>query len=225
MRLEFGHNEKMGLQTVKALRGEVTIEPWHEDEPGPHVIVALEVLKRMGSEPALEALSITIEGPADRMVAAFEEATIASIDAGATRVSVSFTVQPPLTHPVVKTAQELAEAVGGRLIPVADMTPNDIVIEHKGEVLAGLRKPRINLDGALERLVTDVETQFGAPLKELDRGDKQAALVVLQSRGAFTIRNAADELADMLGISRVTLYNYLSAVQQAETDPQNTGPR
>ena len=35
----------------------------------------------------------------------------------------------------------------------------------------------------------------------------------------------ADELADILGISRVTLYNYLSAVQQAETDPQNTGPR
>lgn len=213
----------MGLQTVKPLRGEVTIEPWHEDEPGPHVLAALDVLRRMDAKPVLDALSITIEGPAGMIIAAFEEATNASIDAGASRVSVSFTVQPLFSHPVVKTAQELAEAVGGRIIPIADMIPADIVIEHEGEVLAGLRKPKLNLGGALERLVTEVETQFGAPLRELNRGDKQAALVVLEGRGAFTIRNAADDLAEMLGISRVTLYNYLNAVHQTDVDQEETG--
>ena len=36
---------------------------------------------------------------------------------------------------------------------------------------------------------------------------------LLHERGAFNLRNAADEVADALGVSRVTIYNYLNAVR------------
>ena len=201
------------------VRGEISIEPWHEGEPGPHVLAAYEAGGAGDLNAELEPLSITIEGPVDEVASNLVNAMVASVDHGATRISLSLTVQPPMEHPVVKTASELAEAVGGRLIPVAELTPTDIVVEHEGEVLAGLRKPRLDLDGALQRLVDDVEAHFGASLRDLSRADKQAALVMLEERGAFTLRNAAEELAELLGVSRVTLYNYLNAIRQAPTEP------
>ena len=131
-------------------------------------------------------------------------------------------VQPPRDHPVGKTARELAEAVGGRLVPVAEITPGDIVIDHEGEVLAGLRKPTLDLDGALQRLVDEVESQFGGKLNELSRADKQAALVTLEERGAFNLRNAAEDLAELLDVSRVTLYNYLNSVRRTGSETSRT---
>jgi len=200
---------------VNYVRGEISIEPWQEGEPGPHVQAAYEAGGAGDPTAELEPLSITIEGPVEEVASNLVAAMVASVDNGATRISLSLTVQPPMEHPVVKTARELAEAVGGRLIPVAELTPTDIVVEHEGEVLAGLRKPRLDLDGALQRLVDDVETHFGAALRDLSRADKQAALVMLEERGAFTLRNAAEELAELLGVSRVTLYNYLNAIRKA----------
>jgi predicted transcriptional regulator YheO len=38
---------------------------------------------------------------------------------------------------------------------------------------------------------------------------------MLYDRGAFALRNAADEVADAMGVSRVTIYNYLNAVRSS----------
>lgn len=200
------------------VRCEVSVEPWSEGEPGPHVLAAVRAGSANGLEMQLEALSLTLDGPVDLVAKNMMAALVAAVAEGATRISFSMTVQPPTDHPIVKTAIQLAEGVGGRVVPVAEIGPLDILIEHEGEALAGLRRPSVDLDGALQRLVDEVESHFGDQLRNLDRGDKQAALIMLHERGAFTVRNAAEELSEMLGVSRVTLYNYLNAIRGPKVD-------
>jgi ATP-dependent DNA helicase RecQ len=64
---------------------------------------------------------------------------------------------------------------------------------------------------ALERLLLRVEVEMGAGLEELSREDKQRAVKVLEERGAFNLRGSVEDVADRLGVSRFTVYNYLNA--------------
>ena len=41
--------------------------------------------------------------------------------------------------------------------------------------------------------------------------DKQRAVRLLDERGAFTLRKAVEDVADALGVSRFTVYNYLNS--------------
>ncbi|MBI5345982.1 MAG: PAS domain-containing protein [Chlamydiae bacterium] len=50
-------------------------------------------------------------------------------------------------------------------------------------------------------------------LESLDRSEKQKLLLALQKEGAFETKNAASYIADVLQISRATLYNYLKEKQ------------
>lgn len=62
----------------------------------------------------------------------------------------------------------------------------------------------------LERLINDVERQLGARLADLDRAGKQRAVRLLEERGAFEMRKAAPTVAEALGVTRFTVYNYLN---------------
>lgn len=75
---------------------------------------------------------------------------------------------------------------------------------------------REDIAGALARLVDSVETELGASLPELDRAGKQAAVRLLDERGAFLLRRAVEEVAETMGVSRITIYNYLNAIHDAE---------
>jgi predicted transcriptional regulator YheO len=52
---------------------------------------------------------------------------------------------------------------------------------------------------------------LGARLAALSREDKQRAVRLLDERGAFQLRKAVEDVADALGVSRFTVYNYLNA--------------
>lgn len=67
------------------------------------------------------------------------------------------------------------------------------------------------LHGALERLVAAVESELGGRLPDLARNDKQRAVRLLDERGAFILRRAVEDVADAMGVSRITVYNYLKA--------------
>jgi predicted transcriptional regulator YheO len=58
-----------------------------------------------------------------------------------------------------------------------------------------------------------VEVELGGQLPDLSREDKQRAVRLLDERGAFLLRRSVDEVADALGVSRITVYNYLNAVR------------
>ncbi len=64
--------------------------------------------------------------------------------------------------------------------------------------------------GSLERILADVADALGGPLSELSREDKQRAVRMLEERGAFAFRKSAETVAEALGVTRFTVYNYLN---------------
>jgi uncharacterized protein YqgV (UPF0045/DUF77 family) len=75
------------------------------------------------------------------------------------------------------------------------------------------------LHDALDRMVHQVESDLGSSLAELDREGKQAAVRLLDERGAFLLRKAIEDVADTMGVSRITIYNYLNAIREGESSP------
>jgi HTH domain len=114
-------------------------------------------------------------------------------------------------HPFLVALSPVAKSLGARIVAPRGMRASDIPLEWEGELVGALRLP--DLQGALGRLIAQVERELGAPLARLSREDKQRAVRLLDERGAFTLRKSIDEVADALGVSRITVYNYLNSVQ------------
>ena len=113
-----------------------------------------------------------------------------------------------------RALQPLLEATGGAIVGLDDRQPGDIVIEWNGEAVLAVRLP--HLDGALARLVAGVERELGAAIGDLSREQKQRAVALLHERGAFTLRKSVEDVAEALGVSRFTVYNYLDRMEAAE---------
>ncbi|MEY3148599.1 MAG: hypothetical protein RL688_1818, partial [Actinomycetota bacterium] len=90
--------------------------------------------------------------------------------------------------------------------------PADIPLVYEGELIAVVRLP--DLHGALERLIDAVERETGEKLPNMNREQKQLAIRLLDDRGAFTLRRAVEDVADAMGVSRITVYNYLNAIHR-----------
>jgi hypothetical protein len=112
-------------------------------------------------------------------------------------------------HPLLVALEPVARQLGAELVEAADVTTGDVPLHWEDRLVGGLRLPGVH--GALERMITAVEAELGAPLAELSREDKQRAVRLLEARGAFQLRKAVEEVADALGVSRFTVYNYLNA--------------
>jgi len=118
----------------------------------------------------------------------------------------------PTDHPFLKAIAPIVDAVGATIVPPADMGASDIPLSWEGEVIGAVRMPALH--GALDRLIETVERELDAPLPTLSREDKQRAIRLLDERGAFTLRRAVEDVADAMGVSRITVYNYLNALHR-----------
>lgn len=114
-------------------------------------------------------------------------------------------------HPVVVAIQPLLALVGGDVLEPTDLQPGDVPLAWEGEVIGGIRLE--SLTGALDRLVSHIQEELGGKLVDLSRADKQAAVRMLDERGAFQLRKAIEDVAAMMGVSRITIYNYLNAIR------------
>ena len=115
-----------------------------------------------------------------------------------------------MLHPLLDAVGPLAAATGGEIVDVEDLEPGDIPLAWEGRVVGGVRFHG-ELHGALDRLIQMVERELGASLADLSREDKQRAVRLLDERGAFTLRKSVEDVADAMGVSRFTVYNYLNA--------------
>lgn len=115
-------------------------------------------------------------------------------------------------HPLVRAVKPVVEAVGATLVPPADSEPSDVPLLWDGDVVAAVRMPPLH--GALDRLIETVEAELGGPLPSLTREEKQRAVRLLDERGAFILRRAVEDVADAMGVSRITVYNYLNAIHR-----------
>ncbi|HSJ90631.1 MAG TPA: helix-turn-helix domain-containing protein [Ilumatobacter sp.] len=115
-------------------------------------------------------------------------------------------------HPLVRAVQPIVDAVGAMLVPADQREPSDVPLVWEGETIAAVRMPPLH--GALDRLIDTVESELGGPLPSLSREDKQKAVRLLDERGAFILRRAVEDVADAMGVSRITVYNYLNAIHR-----------
>ncbi len=115
-------------------------------------------------------------------------------------------------HPLLDTVQPLLSALGASLVSTADMNKADVPLVWEGKVVAGVRLPALH--GAMERLIESVERELGAKLALLSRAEKQRAIRLLDERGAFILRRAVEDVADAMGVSRITVYNYLNSLHR-----------
>ena len=115
-------------------------------------------------------------------------------------------------HPVFAAIRPLLTLVGGDVLEPADLQSGDVPLSWEGKVIGGVRLE--SLTGALDRLVGHIEEELGGKLADLSRADKQAAVRMLDERGAFQLRKAIEDVAAMMGVSRITIYNYLNAIKK-----------
>jgi HTH domain len=128
------------------------------------------------------------------------------------RASVHCTKVRAVEHPFLTAMAPVAEALGARIVLPEEVTTLDIELRWEGQLVGALRLPK--LQGALDRLIDQVEKELGGSLENLSREDKQRAVKLLDDRGAFELRRSVEDVADTFGVSRITIYNYLNATRR-----------
>ncbi len=198
------------------VRLEFTVEPFEEGVIGTHVAAALDRLREAGFEPDIGPFGNAVEGETESLFAAVAAAAAASFAAGATGMVLSaraVTTDDDATD-FLAAIGPVVRAVGGRLVPAAEVGRGVVPLVWRGRVVAGMRTTIPgDLREGVSSLIQQLEEELGGPLAGLSRVDKQRAVRLLDERGAFALRNAVDEVADTLGVSRVTVYNYLNATR------------
>lgn len=181
------------------VRAEFTTEPFHgEDEHVPaHVTAAAAALTDAGLEPDLGPLGTAVDGDADVVVTAVAEAVRAALSQGATRVTL--------------TVSDLAAPLGE--------TPAPQLVAARRRGASRRTAPAPDLSDGLARLIAAVEEELGSPLADLPRAGKQQAVRLLEERGAFEMRRSAETVAEAMGLTRFTVYNYLNRVREPAEPP------
>jgi predicted transcriptional regulator YheO len=70
-----------------------------------------------------------------------------------------------------------------------------------------------SVDSVLDRLIQDSIRSTGKEVPDLTRDDKIAIISYLENKGAFLIRYSVDRIAELLSISKYTIYNYLEEIK------------
>jgi DNA-directed RNA polymerase specialized sigma24 family protein len=131
---------------------------------------------------------------------------------------------PDRDHPLLRAVEPLLARLRADLVDPADLADGDVPLVWEGTTVAGVRlstpppsapsAPAVAAsepaDGGLAALLEAVAAELGAPLADLPREDKQRAVRLLEGRGAFSYRRSAETIAEALGVTRFTVYNYLN---------------
>lgn len=118
-----------------------------------------------------------------------------------------------VAHPLIDALGPVVDALGATLLAPDKLTEADLPLYWDGELVGGIRRP--DLHHALDRLLAAASRELGVAYADMDRNQKQAAVALLGNWGAFTLRKSVEDVAEALGVSRFTIYNYL---ERAEAD-------
>ena len=196
---------------------EFTIEPFDEGNPGPHVTKAISAAERSGAEVSVGPFGTKIEGDRHQIVTAVGAALEASLSEGASLVTITVTnpksaEKQEESHPLITAIRPVLDLVGADPVAPDRLATTDVPIEWEGEVIGGIRLR--SLEDAVPRMVERIVGELGGEVTNLTREQKQQTVRMLNERGAFLIRGAVEEVADLMGVSRITIYNYLNATRR-----------
>ncbi len=71
------------------------------------------------------------------------------------------------------------------------------------------------LHDALASMIRAAERDLGSSSVDWSRSEKQQVVRMLDEQGAFLLRGAVDDMARIMGVSRITIYNYLNAIDRS----------
>ena len=111
---------------------------------------------------------------------------------------------------VIDAISPVIAAIGAELVDLAGASEGDIRVEWRGSAVVDVRLP--DLHQSLERLLAVAETELDTPITQWTREQQQVAIRRLDELGAFTLRGAVENISKAIGISRITVYNYLNAL-------------
>ncbi|MDA0371614.1 MAG: helix-turn-helix domain-containing protein [Actinomycetota bacterium] len=115
-------------------------------------------------------------------------------------------------HPAISMIEPLLELLGCELVEPESCEAADVPLHFEGRMVGAVRLPALH--GALDRLIDTVEREIGCQVIDMNREQKQLAIRLLDERGAFILRRAVEDVADAIGVSRITVYNYLNAIHR-----------
>ena len=113
---------------------------------------------------------------------------------------------------LIAAVRPIVDAVGATLVPPDQIEPSDVPLmwdgahRRRGAHAAAARRARPAHRRGRGRA--------RRPAPAAGREDKQRAVRLLDERGAFTLRRAVEQVADAMGVSRITVYNYLNAIHR-----------
>ncbi|GAB6137954.1 helix-turn-helix transcriptional regulator [Halanaerobaculum tunisiense] len=70
-----------------------------------------------------------------------------------------------------------------------------------------------NIDEVLNNIIKKAKAQVDKPAPFMEKEDKLKVIEYLDKRGAFTIKGSVETVAEDLGVSRYTIYNYLKEIK------------
>lgn len=73
-----------------------------------------------------------------------------------------------------------------------------------------------SVDEVLETLIQNAIASVGKNIPDLTREDKVAIVAYLEAKGAFLIRYSVERVADLLGMTKYTIYNYLDEIRKKQ---------
>lgn len=71
------------------------------------------------------------------------------------------------------------------------------------------------VDEVLETMIQNAISSVGKKMADLTREDKVNIVANLESRGAFLIRYSVERVAELLGMTKYTIYNYLDEIKKS----------
>jgi hypothetical protein len=128
---------------------------------------------------------------------------------------------PTAPDPLEAAFAPLVARIGGRIVHDGPRE-GDVAVPWEGGTAFHVRLPAegvevgeaTDLSDGLARLIAEVEGELGGSLAELPRAQKQHAVRLLEERGAFEMRRSAETVAEAMGLTRFTVYNYLNRVRE-----------
>ena len=79
-----------------------------------------------------------------------------------------------------------------------------------------------SLHDALDTMMQIAQREVGSEPKDWTRDDKQHVVRMLNDRGAFLLRGSIDDVAEAMGVSRITIYNYLNAIDKTASSKSSS---
>lgn len=109
-------------------------------------------------------------------------------------------------------ADVIADAVGEMIRQAMNAGATSIRL-HVGPDVKNLNVAPLH--DALGNMIRAAERDIGSTSDQWTRAEKQRAVRMLDEQGAFLLRGAVDDMARIMGVSRITIYNYLNAIDRS----------